>query len=127
MRDPNRLYKFYSELTKIHIKHYPDLRFGQFICNFFDWLDMKTKKIDPFFLEENELLRLLKEYVKEEKMDINGSKYKCEHSKYECLYIDCNYHVHSTGKYSCSCEEYIPIHLPVTEEDAAICMAYMDI
>ena len=60
-------------------------------------------------------------------MDINGSKYKCEHSKYECPYKDCNYHVNSTGKYSHTLPGEIPVHLPFCEEAAEICMSYMDI
>ena len=63
-------------------------------------------------------------------MDIYGSKYKCEHSRYECPYKDCNYHANSTGKYSHTSEENKPInaiHLPFCEKDAKICMNHMDI
>lgn len=60
-------------------------------------------------------------------MDINGSKYKCDHSKYECPYKDCNYHIRGTGKYSHAEQNDIPIHLPSCEEDANLCMSYMDI
>lgn len=44
-------------------------------------------------------------------MDINRSRYKCEHSKYECPYRDCNYHVKSTGKYSHTESDDMPVHL----------------
>lgn len=60
-------------------------------------------------------------------MDINGSRYKCDHSKYECPYKDCNYHIRSTGKYSHAEQNDIPIHLPRCEEEANLCMSYMDI
>ena len=60
-------------------------------------------------------------------MDINGSTYKCEHSRYECPYKDCNYHVKSTGKYSHTIQDEIPCHLPFCEDDAKTCMSYMDI
>lgn len=60
-------------------------------------------------------------------IDINGSTYKCEHSRYECPYKDCNYHVRSTGKYSHVESDEIPIHLPSCEDRAKFCMAYMDI
>ena len=39
------------------------LRFGQMILNFFDWLGKKD--IDPFFLEETEMLAKFREYSKE--------------------------------------------------------------
>ena len=63
-------------------------------------------------------------------MDAYGSRYKCEHSKYECPYKDCNYHIKSTGKYSHTLEEDKPISaigLPFCEEDAKDCMNCMDI
>lgn len=60
-------------------------------------------------------------------MDINGSRYKCEHSKYECPYHDCNYHIVSTGKYSHTEEDDIPVHLPRNEKEAQYCTSNMDI
>lgn len=61
-------------------------------------------------------------------MDINGSKYKCEHSKYECPYKDCNYHVNSTGKYSHADPDEIDNYsIPKCENDAKWCNSYMDI
>ena len=64
MRDPNRLYNFYSELTRIHVTHFPDWRFGQFMCNFLGWIKFSTGR-DPFFIEEPVLLDLLYKYAKE--------------------------------------------------------------
>lgn len=61
-------------------------------------------------------------------MDVYGSKYKCEHSKYECLYKDCNYHVNSTGKYSHVFDrDDIPVYLPRNEKEANRCISHMDI
>jgi len=59
MRDPNRLYKFYAELQRIHIQYFPDLRFGQFMVNF-------LKRTDPFYWEEDEFIERLRKYVGEE-------------------------------------------------------------
>lgn len=63
MRDPNRLYNFYSELQRIHITYFPDWRFGQFMNNFLRFV--MNKGIDPFFVEESNILDYLHEYVKE--------------------------------------------------------------
>ena len=66
--------------------------------------------------------------MKEKKiMDVYGSRYKCEHSRYECPYKDCNYHVNSTGKYSHVLDDDIPYHLPKSEEAAKGCMSNLDI
>lgn len=64
MRKPERLYGFYSELTRVHIEHFPDLRFGQFVESFMHWI-RNAKERDPFFLEEPAMLDLLHEYVEE--------------------------------------------------------------
>lgn len=61
MRDPNRLYDFYKELNRIHVEYFPDWRFGQLMVNFFDWFYDKVG--DPFFPEENEMIKLLREYA----------------------------------------------------------------
>lgn len=63
MRDPNRLYKFYNELMRIHMEEFPDWRFGQFIGNFEAWL-FRVKNInDSFYIEEEEFLRLMNEFI----------------------------------------------------------------
>lgn len=49
-------------------------------------------------------------------MDMYRSKYKCNHSKYECPYEHCNYHVNSTGKYCYIDPDDLPMHLPRNEE-----------
>lgn len=62
MRKPERLYDFYSELTRVHIAYFPDWRFGQFCSNFLKWV-VSAKERDPFFIEEPVMLDLLHEYV----------------------------------------------------------------
>ena len=61
MRDPNRLYSFYTQLITIHIDKFPDLRFGQMVFNFSEWLKL-DKNIDIFYLEEDEFVKYFKEY-----------------------------------------------------------------
>ena len=62
MRDPNRLNAFYSELTEIHKRSFPDWRFTQLMLNFFGWVHSE-KKVDGFYYEEDKTLELLKEYA----------------------------------------------------------------
>lgn len=64
MRDANRLYSFYYELTRIHVTYFDQLRFGQFMHNFFNWVYTKKLK-DIFYIEEDEMMKLLKEYAGE--------------------------------------------------------------
>lgn len=67
MRDVNRLYKFYDELRDIHMTYFPDWRFGQMIINVLgDW-QAKNKR-DIFFLEEDEMIQIFHNYVKERNM-----------------------------------------------------------
>ena len=64
MRNPDRLYKFYEELRKIHMTYFPDWRFGQMIVNVLaDW-QAKTKR-DIFFPEEDEMIQIFREYANE--------------------------------------------------------------
>lgn len=61
MRDPNRLYSFYNQLLTIHQDKFPDIRFGQLIFNFSEWLKL-DKNIDIFYLEEDEFMKYFTEY-----------------------------------------------------------------
>lgn len=63
MRDPNRLEDFYGQMKEIHIKYFPELRFGQLMSNFFGWL-MVERKRDLFFPEEDEMMRHFEDYAK---------------------------------------------------------------
>lgn len=72
MRDPNCLVEFYKALQVIHMTKFPDQRFGQFVTNLERWVG---QKYDFFYLEESEMLILLKQlaegrhepYLKESK------------------------------------------------------------
>lgn len=67
MRNVDRLDKFYDELKEIHKKNFPDWRFGQMIVNVLaDW-QAKTKR-DIFFPEEDEIIQIFRDYVKEKDM-----------------------------------------------------------
>lgn len=65
MRDPKRIDEFCKEIAK-YWKRVPDWRFGQLMMNV-----LGTSKIDPFFLEENQSLKLFDEFFndKGEKKD----------------------------------------------------------
>ena len=62
MRDPNRLYKFYENLRDMHMTHFPDWRFGQFMLNFIEWYYNKYKR-DIFYIEDDKMVKIIKEYV----------------------------------------------------------------
>ena len=71
MRKVERLDKFYDELKEIHKKSFPDMRFGQLMMNFLGFVN-STKKRDPFFPEENEMVELFKEYANSNSMWYQG-------------------------------------------------------
>lgn len=62
MREQNRLNNFYKELQTIHIRYFPDWRFGQLMSNFFGWL-ASEKDVDTFFPEEDEMIEYIREYT----------------------------------------------------------------
>ena len=63
MRDKNRIPVFMRELERVWTQYYPDLRFGQLMMNFLNYVALGHKR-DPFFPEESEMLKYLKEYAK---------------------------------------------------------------
>lgn len=67
MRDPNRIYKFCNELANIWVTECPDWRFGQLMSNVLG--KMQSEGRDPFFPEEDEMIKYFKEYfnIKEDK------------------------------------------------------------
>lgn len=71
MRDPARLDGFYDELKKIHKKSFPDRRFLQLMLDFIGWV-MQNENRDPFFIEEDRCLELLKEYTNDDNMFFKG-------------------------------------------------------
>ena len=58
-RNPNRLYNFYDELRRIHMTYVPDWRFSQMMFNIFGTEDI-------FYMEEDEVLKRVKNFFKEE-------------------------------------------------------------
>ena len=67
MRDPNRIDEFCATLAELWHK-VPDWRFGQLMCNMFG--DISTERlIDPFYIEDNEMLREMKNYFSKENKD----------------------------------------------------------
>lgn len=56
MRNPERIDKFCSKLAE-YWKEVPDWRFGQLVCNV-----LGTCKRDPFFYEEDEMLKVFEDY-----------------------------------------------------------------
>ena len=71
MRKVERLDKFYDELKEIHKKSFPDMRFGQLMMNFLGFVN-STKKRDPFFPEEDEMVEPFKEYANSNSMWYQG-------------------------------------------------------
>jgi len=61
MRDVKRIKPFMNELEIIWKTKCPDWRFGQLISN-----ALNTSDIDPFFLEEDAMLKLLIDYFGKE-------------------------------------------------------------
>lgn len=59
MRKKERIKPFLDELGKIWEENVPDWRFGQLMSNVLNSFD-----IDPFFIEENEMLNRFKDYFK---------------------------------------------------------------
>ena len=60
MRNKNRIYKFCNEFANVWANNVPDWRFGQLICNVFG--QMASDGRDPFFPEEDEMIRYFKNY-----------------------------------------------------------------
>lgn len=59
MRDVKRIKKFCDELATVWENNCPDWRFGQMICNVFGEMAMER---DPFFPEEDEMIKFFKDY-----------------------------------------------------------------
>lgn len=62
MRKIERIKPFMEEMAKIWESNCPDWRFGQLMVNV-----LNSFEIDPFFIEEEEMLERFKKYFKEEK------------------------------------------------------------
>ena len=60
MRRKDRIQPFMKKLGEIWEREVPDWRFGQFMSNVLNSFD-----IDPFFIEEDEMLERFKEFFKD--------------------------------------------------------------
>lgn len=60
MRDPNRLDELYRYLLLVHKNHFPDWRFGQFMCNLERWYGK-----DIFYTEDSMFYSLVTKFVEE--------------------------------------------------------------
>ena len=58
---------FYEELMEIHIKNFPELRFGQLIKGLELWLCLNKNIDDIFYIEEDKMLRYINEFVEDVK------------------------------------------------------------
>lgn len=61
MRDTKRIYKFCNELADVWANNVPQWRFGQLMVNVFT--QMAVDKRDPFFPEEDEMMKIIKNYL----------------------------------------------------------------
>ena len=52
IRSLARIDKFTAEFNRIWKKYFPDWRYCQLMMNFLGWI-AHEKKLDPFFIEEN--------------------------------------------------------------------------
>ena len=60
MRNPDRIENFCDDFSMAWSR-VPDWRFGQFISNCF--LSMKNDGLDPFYLEEDEMINYINKYL----------------------------------------------------------------
>lgn len=64
MRDVNRIKPFCDEFAELWA-NYPDLRFGQIMSNIARYCQIE-KRIDMFFLEENELMEIIRNQLRKD-------------------------------------------------------------
>ena len=62
MRNPDRLDSFYDELKEIHKNSFSDMRFGQTMHFMLSWIELEKKR-DPFYIEDEEMLDIIKEFA----------------------------------------------------------------
>ena len=58
----DNLYGFYVKLFLVHNNYFPQIRFGQFLSNFADWME-KNDGRDIFYLTEDEFLQYVTDYA----------------------------------------------------------------
>lgn len=54
---------FTAELGLFWIKYFPNLRFGQLMTIFEDWVEENTSYNDLFYIEDDRFLELFKEFA----------------------------------------------------------------
>lgn len=69
----NYIYNFGAKIIKNYINEVPELRFGQLMSNFGTWLKI-NKKIDIFYIEDEDFLTYFNEFTKE----MRKTYVKCE-------------------------------------------------
>ena len=62
MRDARRLPIIYTMINEAHKAVNPDLRIGQFLVGFLDWITIYQGR-DPYYIEDEKLVNMLEEYV----------------------------------------------------------------
>ena len=72
MRDPARIKPFMMKLSHMWQQHVPDWRFGQLMSNFLGYVVSETHR-DIFFIEEDEMERLMFEFFDTEKNKRGGN------------------------------------------------------
>lgn len=68
MRNPKRIKTFCDVLAGKWEHLFPDWRFGQFMSNFLGYVYSQAQ-IDIFFIEDDEMLDYLKEYLEDRKSE----------------------------------------------------------
>lgn len=62
MRDPGRLKGSYAKLEELHRKYVPDWRIGQLFSNLM--ICAQSEKTDIFFMEEDQLISFIEDYLR---------------------------------------------------------------
>lgn len=64
MRDPKRLANIYMEICLLHQEFLPDIRFGQAMHNFSEWL-RNVCKLDWYYIEDDRIVSLFERHLTE--------------------------------------------------------------
>lgn len=96
MRNPDRLFNFYTQIAVIHAKKFPDWREGQLWFNFLHWIQAH-KGVDPFYSETDEMIKYFKEFA--------GIKEETNDEKLESC-IDCSSRDYCTWYYGRFCHKH---------------------
>ncbi len=61
MRSPSRLYGIYNEMERMHRTGVPDMRVGQMLSVFNDWLGSQDK--DIFYVEDEDFIKIFEQFM----------------------------------------------------------------